>query len=69
MISGPLCPNITCPTLVVRGAETDLLASDTAQQMLETIPNSQLVEIPQAGHMVFEDNPADFIAAVKEFLG
>ncbi|MCY4366077.1 MAG: alpha/beta hydrolase [Chloroflexi bacterium] len=65
----PSLPKITCPSLIVRGAETDLLASDTAQQMLETIPNSQMVEIPQAGHMVFEDNPADFIAAVKEFLG
>ena len=65
----PALPNIACPSLIVRGAETDLLAADTAQRMLETLPDAQLVEIPRAGHMVFEDNPADFITAVKGFLG
>ena len=65
----PSLPNITCPSLIVRGAETDILASDVAQRMLETLPDSRMVEIQQAGHMVFEDNPAEFIAAVKNFLG
>ena len=65
----PALPNITCPTLIVRGAETDLLAADTAQRMLSTLPNAQLVEVEQAGHMVFEDNPSGFIAAIQQFLG
>ncbi len=64
----PALSKITCPTLVVRGAETDLLTLDVAQRMVETFPNGQLVEIPRAGHMVFEDNPEDFIAAVTRFL-
>ena len=64
----PALSKITCPTLVVRGAETDLLTLDVAQRMVQTFPNGQLVEIPRAGHMVFEDNPEDFIAAVTRFL-
>lgn len=64
----PALPNITCPSLIVRGAETDLLGRETAERMLATLPNPALVEIPRAGHMVFEDNPADFIAAVRDFL-
>ena len=64
----PALPNIACPSLIVRGAETDLLSSETAARMLETLPNPALVEIPRAGHMVFEDNPADFIAALRDFL-
>ena len=64
----PSLSNIACPSLVVRGAETDILAADVAQRMLETLPDARLVEIAQAGHMVFEDNPADFIEAVKDFL-
>ena len=64
----PEVPKITCPTLVVRGAETDILSPQVAQRMLDVMPNAQLVEIPRAGHMVFEDNPEDFIAAVREFL-
>ncbi|HEY6042628.1 MAG TPA: alpha/beta hydrolase [Anaerolineae bacterium] len=59
---------ITCPTLLVRGAETDLLARETALRMVSTIPNCRYVEIQHAGHSVFMDNPTDFIAAVNEFL-
>jgi len=65
----PALPQIACPTLVVRGANTDTLSSQVARKMVEIIPNAQLVEVPRAGHMVFEDNPEDFIAAVKPFLG
>jgi len=64
----PELPKISCPTLIVRGMETDLLSPQTAQRMLDTIPNAQMVEIPQAGHMVFEDNPDGFNEAVKPFL-
>ena len=59
---------ITCPTLIIRGKESDLLAPDTAQRMLDTMPDAKLSEVPRAGHMVFEDNPTDFIAAIKAFL-
>jgi len=64
----PVLPNITCPTLIVRGKETDTLSPEVAQRMVETLPNTQLVEVPRAGHMVFEDNPEDFIQAVKGWL-
>ena len=64
----PALSKITCPALIVRGTETDLLTREVAQRMVDTFPNAQLVEIPRAGHMVFEDNPEDFIEAVKSFL-
>ena len=62
-------PQIPCPTLVVRGIDTDLLPAEVAQRMERELPQGKLVEIPRAGHMVFEDNPEDFIAAVSKFLG
>ena len=64
----PALERITCPTLVVRGAETDLLTQETADQMVETLAQGSMVNIERAGHMVFEDNPSDFIAAVKGWL-
>jgi pimeloyl-ACP methyl ester carboxylesterase len=64
----PALSRIACPVLVVRGSETDLLTLEVAQRMIETFANGQLVEIPRAGHMVFEDNPDDFNAAVSRFL-
>jgi len=65
----PVLTQIPCPTLVVRGKETDLLPLEVAQRMVRELPQGQMVEIPRAGHMVFEDNPEDFITAVRNFLG
>ena len=41
---------ITCPTLLVRGAESDLLSAATAHMMTARGPKPQLVEIPGVGH-------------------
>ena len=54
--------------LVVRGADSDILSSEAAQQMLAAQPHAREVEIPRAAHMVFEDNPDAFLAAVRAFL-
>jgi esterase len=59
---------INCPTLLVRGAESDLLSEEVAERMTQTIPNCQLVTIPKAGHSVPLDNPTDFSEAVGQFL-
>lgn len=64
----PVLENITCPTLIVRGTETDLLTQETADQMVSTLAQGSMVNIERAGHMVFEDNPSDFIDAVKAWL-
>ncbi len=64
----PSLENITCPTLVVRGTETDLLTQETADRMVDTLAQGSMVNIERAGHMVFEDNPSDFIDAVKSWL-
>lgn len=64
----PALPKITCPTLVIRGLETDVLASDVAHKMINELPQGQMIEVPRAGHMVFEDNPQDTISAMRSFL-
>lgn len=64
----PLCGKIRCPTLVVRAADSDVLSRPVATRMLSTIAGARLVEIPCAGHMVFEENPNDFIAALQGWL-
>ncbi|RFP19013.1 MULTISPECIES: alpha/beta fold hydrolase [unclassified Duganella] len=58
---------IRCPTLLVRGAESDLLSAETAALMTQRGPKATLVEIPDVGHAptFFHD---DQIAIVKQFL-
>jgi len=59
---------ITCPTLLIRGVESDVLAAETAKRMLETCPAARLVEVADAGHTVPGDQPERFLALVTEFL-
>ena len=65
---GPLS-NITCPTLIVRGSETDTLSLDAANRMVETLADGKLVHVDNAAHMVFEDNPEGFKLRIGRFPG
>ncbi len=60
---------VTCPTLIVRGSETDTLSLDVAERMVQTLADGRLVHVDSAAHMVFEDNPEGFNAALADFLG
>jgi pimeloyl-ACP methyl ester carboxylesterase len=60
---------IQAPTLIVRGAESNMLSLETATRMHRTLKNSQLVEVPHAGHLVQGDNPVGFERVVRAFLG
>ena len=41
---------VRCPTLVLRGAQSDLLTQETARQMTMRGPCASVVEIPGVGH-------------------
>ena len=58
---------IACPTLVIRGALSDLLKRETLQQMAGRGPRAQAVEIPGVGHAPTLMH-ADQIAIVRDFL-
>ncbi|MBY0573734.1 MAG: alpha/beta hydrolase [Undibacterium sp.] len=58
---------ITCPTLLVRGSQSDLLSVDTAKQMQERGPHATLVEIEGVGHAPMFVHPQQ-IDIVKNFL-
>ncbi|MBD8656030.1 alpha/beta hydrolase [Oxalobacteraceae sp. CFBP 13730] len=58
---------ITCPTLLVRGEQSDLLSRATAQQMTTRGPRARLVELPGVGHAPTFVH-ADQIALARAFL-
>jgi pimeloyl-ACP methyl ester carboxylesterase len=64
----PLWKTLACPTVIVRGAESDILTGDIAGRMLASQPRARLVEVVGAGHTVPGDRPAEFLAALREFL-
>jgi pimeloyl-ACP methyl ester carboxylesterase len=60
--------HITCPTLLVRGAESDVLSPELAQRVIAALPDGRLVEVPDAGHTVPGDQPAAFVDVARRFL-
>ena len=58
---------IRCPTLVLRGAQSDLLTRDTCDRMVGRGPKAKVVEIPGVGHAptLMHD---DQIKIVRDFL-
>jgi pimeloyl-ACP methyl ester carboxylesterase len=58
---------IRCPTLLLRGAESDLLTSATAQAMTQRGPKARLHEFAGVGHAPTLVS-ATQIAVVREFL-
>jgi len=59
--------SLRCPTLLIRGAESDLLGAETAEAMTQRGPKARLVELPGIGHAPTLIH-ADQIAIVRDFL-
>ncbi|HAX91175.1 MAG TPA: alpha/beta hydrolase [Rhodospirillaceae bacterium] len=59
---------ITCPTLLIRGAHSDVLPREIAQEMTQRGPRAQLVEIEGAGHApaLMSDEQTNLIAKFLE---
>ena len=60
---------VTCPTLVVRGALSDVMSDDAAARFAAALPRGRWASVPDAGHTVQGDNPAGLIAVMRDFLG
>lgn len=60
---------ISLPALMIVGEEDKLTPLKYSQRLQESIPNSELVVIPQAGHMVMLEKPTEVSQAIAEFVG
>ena len=63
----PLWEKVTCPVLVLRGGQSDLLLRETAEAMTARGPRARLVEFAEAGHAP-SLMTAHQIAVVKDWL-
>jgi pimeloyl-ACP methyl ester carboxylesterase len=59
---------VPCPTLVIRGAASDVVSPDVAERMAEEVlAQGRLVIVPRAGHSVMIDNPEACREALAAF--
>src|SRR5208282_40806 len=59
---------IKCPTLVMRGALSDVLTDASAEKFARSLPNGRWVRIEKSGHNVQGDNPRAFLDAMNSFF-
>ena len=62
------CAQIAVPTLVMRGALSDILSPEVGKRMIDVIPDAQYVEVAGSGHPIPLDKPDEFLAAARDFL-
>jgi non-heme chloroperoxidase len=59
---------VACPTLVVRGAMSDVLSDEGVKELLGAIPHAESATVERAGHQVAGDRNDAFLVAVTPFL-
>ena len=67
--STPGLGEISAPTLVVTGADDEVMAPAEATSLAAAIPGARLRVIPDAGHMVAWEQPAAFSHELGDWLG
>jgi pimeloyl-ACP methyl ester carboxylesterase len=66
--STPLLPHIKCPSLIIQGADDQLIPIHEAEMMSQQISNSRLVIISKAGHLPNMEQPEKFNQAIRDFI-
>ncbi|WP_420628123.1 alpha/beta fold hydrolase [Candidatus Leptofilum sp.] len=66
--STPTLGDIDVPVLIIHGADDTLIPPTEAEAMHKAIPNSELVLVPDAGHLPNLEQPDIFNDAVIDFL-
>ncbi len=59
---------VSCPTLVVRGQESEILTASGAEELVAEMPDAKLAEIGRAGHHVLLDRPDELLAALRGWI-
>jgi non-heme chloroperoxidase len=63
-----LAAKIKVPVLIVRGALSDVVDASGIKELQDALPESTVVEVENAGHMVAGDDNDRFADAVGTFL-
>jgi pimeloyl-ACP methyl ester carboxylesterase len=59
---------VGCPVLVLRGATSDVLSAQGAQEIVDLIPGARLAVVEGAGHLAVGDNPRSSVNQIAAFL-
>lgn len=63
-----LVPNVTQPTMLIRGSRSDIVSDESVVHLLKLLPHAYTHEVADAGHMVAGDDNAVFLDQLEWFL-
>jgi pimeloyl-ACP methyl ester carboxylesterase len=63
-----LLASVTVPTVVVAGAEDELVSVGEAELMAAALPRCRLVVVPRAGHLTPVEKPATVATAITDLI-
>jgi 3-oxoadipate enol-lactonase len=66
--SSDILPTIACPTLVIAGAADTVIPGAEMEAMARQIPEATFAKLEGAGHLSNLEAPAEFTAALRDFL-
>ena len=66
--STPLLAQVSVPSLVITGAEDEMIPVDESRRMAAAIAGATLVIVPGAGHLANMEQPDAFNNALSTFL-
>ena len=61
-------PHVPAPSVLLSGGSSPVVTAAGAAEAATTNPAARLVEVPGAGHMVFWDEPAAALRALREIM-
>ena len=59
---------IRVPTLLISGAQSDVVSTETIDEFLSCVPHARHVRVARATHMIVGDRNDAFVAAVRDFI-
>jgi pimeloyl-ACP methyl ester carboxylesterase len=65
----PCLPRVTCPTLVLRGADSIVTSTEGVAALSTGLPSCEVREIKGGSHMVLLEQPEEVARTIRQFLG
>jgi len=60
--------NIKSPILYILGGRSTIVPAETQDELRKTLPNAQLITVPDVGHYPSDERPDDVVRLVDRFL-
>ncbi|MBA7702305.1 2-(acetamidomethylene)succinate hydrolase [subsurface metagenome] len=64
----PYAERMKVPTLLLKGATSQLVSDETRERMEKLVPDLEVVTVEGVGHMIPQGKPAEFLKLLESFL-